>query len=122
MSTTTLTILDQTIHGQASGNYDGSSLEFYSDPAKAVGYYRGQGFLETATIQVLGFEGLITLQATLDADVDNASWFDIIVYGYGDSTALTDYHPITLTGNFTWVRAYVSAFINGNITGIILTY
>ena len=47
MNVNTLTILGYTQHGVPSGNYDGSSLEFDSDGAKGVGYYRGQGSIQT---------------------------------------------------------------------------
>jgi hypothetical protein len=43
------------------------------------------------------------------------------VYG-DDSTVLTDYHPITVTGNFTFMRARITGFDAGTINSITLTY
>ena len=50
-----------------------------------------------------------------------AAWFDVAVYG-DDSTVLTDYHPITVTGNFTFMRARITGFDAGTINSITLTY
>ena len=125
MSITNLTLLSETIHGQASGNYDGSSLDFNGNGVKAVGYYRGQGNLETVSIRVTGFQGLIILQATLDflpgGDLSEARWFD--VYEYGDvSSSITDFHPVNITGNFTWIRAKITFFESGTINSITTAY
>ena len=63
MSTTTVIVLGTTVNGTPSGNYDGSSLDFVSDAAKSVGYYRGQGSLQTLIIQVTAFDGIIKYKA-----------------------------------------------------------
>ena len=55
----TQTILATTVYGQASGNYDGSSQDWYSDPAQAADYYRGRGGLQTVTFSLDQFEGRI---------------------------------------------------------------
>ena len=122
MSTNTLSILDTTVYGIASGNYDGSSEDFYSDAARAVGYYLGQGSLQTAIIQVLGFTGDITLQGTLNTDPTAAVWNDLYLYGSDSSTTVTDYNPETIMGNFTWMRARITNFSDGTIVGITITY
>lgn len=125
MTVNTQIILSNTVHGTPSGNYDGSSLTFVSDAAKAVGYYRGQGSIETVFIQVTGFDGIITLQATLDEDpstIDSElGWFDVYTYDAAGETR-TDYHPAVLTGNFTWIRAVVTQFEAGTINSITTTY
>ena len=125
MSTTTVTVLGTTVNGTPSGNYDGSSLDFVSDAAKSVGYYRGQGSLQTLIIQVTGFAGTIKIQGSLDEDptgIDSQiGWFD--VYEYGDiSSTITDYHPENLIGNFAWIRAVISNFESGTINFITTTY
>ena len=38
---TTETLLNSTVHGIPSGNYDGSSQDWFSDAVKAANYYRG---------------------------------------------------------------------------------
>jgi hypothetical protein len=115
-------LLDRTVYGTASGNYDGSSQLFYGDPVRAANYYGGQGSIQTATIRVTGFVGIITLQATLnDQPSIEAAWFDLETYGDG-STADTDTRPFTITGNFTFMRVRVDGFDAGTIDNIILTY
>jgi hypothetical protein len=119
--TTTLTILAVTQHGVPAGNYDGSSLDFDSDGAKAVGYYRGQGSIQTVYQRITGFQGIITLQATLDQDWETANWVDVNVFG-DDSTISSGVYPVSLTGNYTWMRARITDFVAGTIDSITITY
>jgi hypothetical protein len=110
MSNTTLTLLSNLETGVPNGNYDGSTVDFESDAVKAVGYYQGQGSLETVFITVENFPGKIILQATLDFDPAQANWFDVFEYGDG-STPATDFrYPVNLTGNFAWLKAVVTNF------------
>ena len=127
MTITTLTLLSDLVTGTPSGNYDGSTVDFESDPVKAVGYYQGQGSLETVFITVDNFPGKIILQATLDFDPANANWFTVFEYGDG-STPATDFrYPVNLTGNFSWLKAVVTSFeeYDGNpayITNVSVSY
>jgi hypothetical protein len=110
MSITTLTLLSNLETGSPSGNYDGSTINFESDPVRAVGYYQGQSGLQTVFITVSNFPGRITLQATLDFDPAVAAWFDVFEFGDG-STPATDFrYPVNLTGNFVWLKAVVTEF------------
>jgi hypothetical protein len=110
MSITTLTLLSNLETGVPSGNYDGSTIDFESEPVRAVGYYQGQGSLETVFITVANFPGKIILQATLDFDPAQANWFDVFEYGDG-STPATDFrYPVNMTGNFAWLKAVVTDF------------
>jgi hypothetical protein len=122
MTPTTQTILDTTEYGIASGNYDGSSQDWFSDARKAANYYRGYSSIQTVTISVAGFEGIMHIEATLDSDPDSAAWFNTYTYGDGSTVPLTDYHPATITGNFTWVRIRVEGFSGGTINSITITY
>ena len=115
-------ILDLTVYGEASGNYDGSSQDWSSNPVKAANYYRGQGGLQTITFSVDQFEGLLHLEATLDKDPLNASWFETFVLGDGSTTPFTDYHPETVMGNFVWMRVRVSGFSGGTINYVKIAY
>jgi hypothetical protein len=117
---TTETILETTVYGTASGNYDGSSLDFDSNGVQAVGYYAGQGSIQTVAISVSGFQGTITLQASLGDTLETALWFDVFNY-VADST-LNDYHVESLIGNFVWMRARVTGFESGTINSITITY
>ena len=121
MTITNLSILGETTVGTPSGNYDGSTDHFVSDAAKAVDYYQGQGSLQTVFFRVTDFEGVITLQATLDYNAELANWFDVYEYSSSSST-ITDYHPVNLTGNFVWVRAVVTEFNAGSINSVSISY
>ena len=119
--TTTYTILDTTEYGVPSGNYDGSSQDWSSDAKLASGYYRGQGGVQTVLFSVTDFEGTMYLDATLDSDPASAAWFQTFVYGSGPSP-LTDYHPESVTGNFTWMRVRIEDFSAGTINTVSITY
>jgi hypothetical protein len=118
----TYTILDTTVYGTPSGNYDGSSQDWLSDAVRAADYYRGQGSTQTVLFTVTRFEGTMHLEATLDTDPDQAGWFPTFTYGDGSSIPLTDYHPETVQGNFTWMRVRVEGFSGGTINTVTITY
>jgi hypothetical protein len=122
MSVTTETILNTTIHGTPSGNYDGSSQDWFSDAVRAANYYRGRSGLQTVLFRVSGFEGEIVLEATLNAVPETADWFTAFTYGDGSTTPLTDYHPETVIGNFTWIRLRITGFSGGTIDSVTLSY
>ncbi|CAB4137787.1 hypothetical protein UFOVP328_84 [uncultured Caudovirales phage] len=120
MSLTNLILLDTTTVGTPSGNYDGSSTDFVSDAQKGVGYYRGQGSLQTVVFNIAGVQGTFTLQATLDEDPETLNWVD--VYTYENPTPTTDYHPTNILGNFVWIRVAVTGFVAGTINAVNLSY
>ena len=121
MTITNLEIIGLTTVGTPSGNYDGSTDHFISDPVKAVDYYQGQGSLQTVFVRVTDFTGTITLQATIDYNPELANWFD--VYEYTNTVdPITDYHPVNLTGNFVWMRAAVTDFTDGTINSVTISY
>lgn len=121
MTTTTQTILSNVVYGQASGNYDGSSQLFYSDAVPAANYYGGNGSIQTLFYNLNGFVGTITLQATLNDLPEQAHWFDISERGDG-STPDTGLTSSTITGNFSWIRARVTAFDGGTISSVTAVY
>lgn len=118
---TTQTLLSNVIFGSASGNYDGSSQLFYSDPVTAAGYYAGQGALQTITYRLQDFVGKITIQASLNGLTEQAKWFDIDSYGDGIDV-ITGTHPVSVTGNFVWLRARVEFFDAGTIQAVTAAY
>jgi hypothetical protein len=119
---TTRTILGTTVYGQPSGNYDGSSQDWFSDPVTAANYYRGRGGVQTIIFSVVGFEGTMYLDACLNEDPAEADWFNTYIYGDGSTLPITDYHPATVTGNFTWMRIRVEGFSGGTINDVTITY
>jgi hypothetical protein len=118
---TTVSLLETTVYGTASGNYDGSSQEFTGNVATAANYYSGQSNMQTALIRVTDFTGTIILQASLNDSATAAEWFDVYTYGDG-SSSYTDYHPVNVIGNFVWMRAKVTSFDSGTIEFINLAY
>jgi hypothetical protein len=121
MTITVQTLLDNVVYGTASGNYDGSSQDFYSDAVPAANYYGGQGSLQTITYRLSGFSGIITIEATLNDSKDSALWFEVDEYDAA-SSAVTDYHPVNVTGNFVWLRAHVTVFDAGTINFVTASY
>lgn len=121
MNVNDLTILGLTQHGVPSGNYDGSSLDFDSNGAKGVGYYRGQGSIQTVYQRITGFQGTITIQATLDQNWEAANWVDVNTL---DCTVApySGVHPVSLTGNYTWLRVAITDFSAGTIDSITVVY
>ena len=125
MIITSETLLGETVHGTASGNYDGSSQLFYGDPVIAANYYGGLGSTQTAYFRTTGFVGRIVLEATLNDGTTItgglASWFEVGTYD-ALITPRTDYHPITVVGNFTYMRVRVEDFDAGTIDSVTLNY
>jgi hypothetical protein len=120
MTVTTVVLIPYTEHGVPSGNYDGSSLEFFGDPQKAANYYRGRGGLQTVIFRIIDFVGGATVQATLDADPANAIWVD--AFDFSNLDPVTDVFPANIIGNFTWLRVRVDNFTAGTIELITATY
>ncbi len=121
MTVNTEILLSNVVHGTPSGNYDGSSQDWSSDPVKAAAYYRGRGGIQTVRFDINAFEGVIHIDATLDDDPDSANWFEVDVFG-DLNAATTTYHTSTITGNFTWLRARVQGFASGTINTVSVTY
>ena len=118
---TTKSILPLTVYGEASGNYDGSSQDWSSDPVQAAEYYRGRGSVQTITFDTTDFVGRMYLEACLDTLADSAAWFTTFEYGDG-SSLLTDRHPETVLGNFVWMRVRVAGFDGGTINSVTISY
>lgn len=121
MTTTTQTLLSNVVFGQASGNYDGSSQLFYSDPVPAANYYAGNGSIQTLYYNFSAVIGIVTIEATLNDLPEQAKWFEISERGDGinPDTGLT---ASTVTGNFSWLRARVEGFDGGTITAVYAVY
>jgi hypothetical protein len=114
---TTLTLLSNVVYGTPSGRYDGSSLDWVSDAVKAADYYQGRGGVQTVGFNVTGFDGLIVIEATLDADAESAGWFDVL-----DFDLSTAQRSESVVGNFTWIRARVKSFEAGAIASVTVVY
>lgn len=114
-------MLDTTVHGQPSGNYDGSSLFFTGTPVKAANYYQGLGNLQTCIIRVTAFTGLIELRATLESDPDVALWFNTQTFG-DIITPYTGVFTFSIRGNFVWMKPDILDFTGGTIESITISF
>ena len=127
MKSSALTLLPLTEYGNPSGNYDGSSLTFTGDEQKAAGYYSTFGTLQSVAFFTEDFIGTITIQATVDITTDDTSWFTVHTFN-GDGSSVNDaelrfWNEVqNITGRFTWMRATVSAFTQGVINKVTVTY
>ena len=115
MTLNELYLLDRTVYGEAAGNYDGSSQDFYGDPVRAANYYGGQGAIQTVTFRISGFVGNIKIQGTLnDQPSIQAAWFDLEELDSPSPSTAVDGR--TIVGNFTFMRAQVTDFDSGSIS------
>ena len=121
MSYATVTLLENIVEGIPSGNYDGSSLDFSSDPVEAAGYYQGFGNIQTVTIRLTDFRGIVKLVGTLGDDPTQSAWFDIEEFDYTSSSTTLTIAP-SYTGNFVWLRADIIDFVSGTINFITISY
>lgn len=122
MKTTTLQLLPTTTYGTPSGNYDGSSEDWSGVDQPAANYYGGFGGLQTVAFYLLGFQGKIKIEATLESQPDaDADWFRVYEFD-SNSSPTTNNFSTNITGNFTWIRANVEDFSAGTITSVMLSY
>jgi len=117
---TQITLVNAVEYGVPSGNYDGSSTDFFSDAAQAVGFYQGQGSIQTVLINVADFAGSIITQATLSNNPESAAWFDIDTLATDTNT--TEIRSVSTPGNFVWIRVKIQDFESGTINSVTLTY
>ena len=118
---TTQTMLGTTVYGEPSGNYDGSSQDWFSDAVTAANYYQGRGSVQTVTFSTTDFVGIIYLEGCLDQNPAEANWFDTGSFGSVSPITVPSY-PLTITGNFTWMRLRVENFSSGTINPVYITY
>jgi hypothetical protein len=114
-------LLPPTTFGTPSGNYDGSSTSFTGNAIPAANYYGGQGSAQTNIIQTTGFQGVITIEASLNDLTQQALWFEVAAYGNA-SVPTTDMQALNVIGNFVWIRAHVTDFTAGTINSANVVY
>ena len=121
MSLNTYKLVPETVFGSAVENYDGISNNFTGVPQKSAGYYQGRKALQTVTATFQNFTGQIIIQGTLEDYPETDNWVDLRTIGETDST-IVDNTSTSIVGNFVWMRAVVTGFTGGTISGIELTY
>ena len=93
---------------------------------KGDGYYgRSDGF-HTVQYTVAGFQGKIDMQATLAINPADADWFTITGTNLTSTDDSGQYntgtHLFNFTGNYVWVRAYISNWTYGNVGRVLLNH
>ena len=121
MSLNNFALLATTTYGQASGNYDGSSQDFHGNPVIAADYYSGYGSIQTVNISVTDFVGTVHLEATLNDLADQAAWFEVDTF-VSELLPTTEIRPVTVLGNFVYMRVRVTGFDAGTINSITIAY
>lgn len=109
MKTSSYTLIPATSAGTAVGNYDGVSTTFSGNAQKAAAYYTKDKSVQTLSWYLTNFEGILTIEATLDELSDTSNYFTIHTVGDGVNP-LTENDFINLTGNYTWIRATITSF------------
>lgn len=117
----TVTLLENVVYGQASGNYDGSSLLFYSNAVPAANYYGGNGSTQTIYYRLDDVQAYITIEASLNDLPEQAHWSNVHTFSDGSSTH-SGVFAFNVTGNFVWLRARVELFEGGTIESITANY
>ena len=103
---------------------DSSIQTVTGDKYKGDGYYgRSDGF-HTVQYTLTGVVGTISIQATLAVNPTADDWFTVYTQSYpADSTGSTSGSFITnFTGNYVWIRAYISDWTDGTVNSIQLNH
>ena len=117
-----------------------STLESYTgEKYKGDGYYGRSDGLHTIQINLSGFLGDIEMQGTLAVDPTADDWFTVTL-GSGQTidttgkivsatTSKLEYtdnetssKTYNLTGNYVWIRIYVSNWTDGTVNSIQLNH
>ena len=109
------------------------------DKFKGDGYYGRSDGLHTIQIDLTGFIGKVTMQGTLSVDPTADDWFTVTL-GSGqtmDTTGKivsatttkleytdneTSSKTYNFTGNYVWIRIYVSNWTDGTVNSIQLNH
>jgi|TARA_R110001592_G_scaffold241696_4_gene502119 hypothetical protein len=86
---------------------------------KGDGYYGRSDGIHTVQYNVNQFEGTVAIQATLATTPAEADWFTV---SGTDNVASTGSFIFNFTGNYVWVRAYISNFTSGTVNSILLNH
>ena len=138
------TILPHTVHPG-----DSSSLEVRGEKYKGDGYYSRADGLHTVQIRLTDFVGVIEIEGTLGVDPqdpfytncnDGTDWSPVLIEkpfcvsttGLWGSTIVpfrlsydspeTSVQIYNFTGNYTWVRVFVSEWTAGTINNIKMNH
>lgn len=119
MSLTSETILPTSTHVDDSTAQVLTGSKFQGD-----GYYGRSDGLHTIQYSTNNFVGTINIQATLAVNPVETDWFNVYSQTFSliDNDGFTGSNIINFTGNYIWVRAYVSNWTDGTIISIKLNH
>tara|TARA_E500000178_G_scaffold346200_1_gene397449 strand:- start:2215 stop:2607 length:393 start_codon:yes stop_codon:yes gene_type:complete len=94
---------------------------------KGDGYYGRSDGLHTVQYNLTGFLGTIVVQATLAIEPAESDWFTVTDTSHSnlsdvDNDNGNNSHIYNFTGNFVWVRVYVSAWTDGIVNSIQMNH
>ena len=110
------------------------------DKFKGGGFYSQSNGLHTVQWNLYNFIGTIGIQATLEIDPSERDWFLVTLgneVAFMDTTGrVATYTASTFeytsstngvyvsnfSGNYVWIRAYITNWTAGNVNSIILSY
>lgn len=96
-----------------------------SEKAKGIGYYGSTNGMHTVQYTTENdFTGIIKIQATLDIEAKDTSWFDVPDAQLGDGLIIVPDGAVVknFTGNFVWVRAVITQFDTGTINRVLFSH
>jgi hypothetical protein len=121
MPSTSETILSNQTHPG-----DSTTETVTGDKFKGDGYYGRSDGLHSIQYNVSGFIGTVVMQATLATNPTSDDWFTISNTEHtstNDSAANGDGSYIyNFTGNYVWVRSYVSNWTDGIVQSVVLNH
>ena len=94
------------------------------DNFKGDGYYgRSDGF-HTVQYTLSGFIGTIDIQATLAVEPTDDDWFTVYTQAYPvvNDEGTSGSFIANFTGNYVWIRSYVSNWTDGTVNSIKLNH
>ena len=118
----------------------GTTETVTGDKFKGDGYYGRSDGLHTVQVDLNGFIGKVAMQGTLATTPVEADWFTLVLDSGKqsvDTTGLVATQSITsveytsattnsknynFTGNYVWVRTYVSNWTDGTVNSIRLNH
>lgn len=105
---------------------DSSTETVTGNKFKGDGYYGRSDGIHTVQYTVNGFIGSIDMQATLAVNPTSDDWFTLSATNLTSTDDSSNYATgsfiYNFTGNYVWVRAYVSGWTDGTVQKITLNH
>jgi hypothetical protein len=114
----------ETILSEQTHSLDSTAKVVTGEKYKGDGYYgRSDGF-HTVQVNITGFIGTVQVQGTLAVDPTADDWFTIYTQSYpvSNDEGTTGSFVTNFTGNYVWIRAYISIWTDGTVNSIKLNH